>query len=466
LVTKNSLMSKSLLTVATGFLAFTGILLYTFYVNNFSILFIWALFGYIGIKLSRRLDKTERVKLVELFIFSFCFYTVYMLITNYILVKNPTSDFFYAIDSTKFWKNAKAADNIDDIFNQFKRSATGWGGSQEYRLFNFMCLVLAYIASFIGENHIVIQKLQGVFLGALSIPYIFLILKKFTDSNYSYKCTLFFSVFSLVSTFAVVFSRDITVYFIYTLATYLFIFREKEIRNLIFLIILVPITYFIRFEHGIFLCSYVAAYLYMIRERNKKVIIPIIFLIPVAIYLAVPFASVVLSTYSNYSDKTQEAAGETDSLAAAFGKLPFGIKQIFLGFLSQTAPIPFWRNLVYSGTDVSSVPARSHTYLRFMESLSGTAWIYVWGIIIINTTKSIFWSISKELKLLLAISIVLILATTADIQVRRVFCVYPSIFIFSMVVFYQRTLSRRKVSLIRITSFIIILYSVYIVLKS
>lgn len=459
-------MSKSVLTVLVGFIAFVAILLYSVYILNFAIIILWLVFGYAGYSLSKRLDKQDKNKITKLFVFSYCFYTIYMLITNLILVKNPSTDFFYAIDSIKFWNNAQKVDDFTDLFNQFTKNSTGWGGSEEYRLYNFMCLLVAYVAGLIGENHIIVQKIQGMFFAALSMPYIFLILRKYTNSEFSFSCVFFFSIFSFVSTFAVVFSRDITIYYIYTLAMYLLIFRKNEIRNLIILALLIPVTYYIRFEHGIFMTAYVGAYLYMIKERNKKVIIPTIFLIPVAIYLAVPFASLVLDTYSNYSSKSQAAAGDTDSLVLAFGKLPFGIKQLFLAFLSQTAPIPFWRNLTFSGSDVTSVSARSHSYLRFMEAISGTTWIFIWGIIIINTTKSIFKNIATELKLLLAISVILIFATTADIQVRRVFCVYPCIFIFSMVVYFNRSTARRYISLFRIATFVFALYTFYIVFKS
>jgi len=402
----------------------------------------------------------------NIFGFAYSIYTLYLILTNSILVKDPYIDFFYAIDSIKFWRNSDVVGSFSSLVETFKTNQEIYGGSQEYRLFNLICLIIACFSGFFGENHVLIQKFQSVFLGALSMPFVYQILLRYTDDKrYSFRATEIFVVFSFVSTFAVVFSRDIHVYFIYTLAFYLVACRLESPRALFYLILLIPITFFIRFEHGIFLTLFSIAFVYLSPKKHIRYYIPLIIALPIVLILGTRFLFFALDSYDNYSQMRMDAAGDTDSLAVAFARFPPGIKQVLLAFIGQTAPLPFWRNFGFSVSDPDSVAAQSHHILRFMEGISGFLWPIVWGVIFFGIAKGYAIKISKELKVLFIVAVLLLLATTADIHVRRIFAVYPIIFVVASLFYYNFSYNLRFKAISQSLVFMILLYSAYFLIK-
>ncbi|WP_343539391.1 hypothetical protein [Sphingobacterium thalpophilum] len=445
-------------------LAFVGIVIYSLMDANFAIVSMWVIFGWLGNHLTLKLSLGKEASL--LFTSTYSLYTIYLIVTNYVLVRDPNFDFFYAIDSIKFWRNSEYVSSVTDLIDKYQSNISKYGGTYEYRLFNLLCLVIAYLSSFFGENSVLIQKFQCVFFGALSMPLIYGIILHYTKSiKYSFNATLIFAIFSFVSTFSIVFSRDIHVYFLYTLATYLVIYGIGRPRTLVYLLLLVPITFFIRFEHGIFIAVFAWAFMYLSPKRYLKYYMPFLVSIPILIVIGSRFLFFALDTYDSYSQSRMDAAGETDSLAVMFSNFPIGIKQLLLAFISQTAPLPFWRNLGFGEIDSKSVAAQTHHILRFMEGISGTVWIGVWGIIFYGAFKKYAYLITKEMRVLFLISLMLILATTADIHVRRVFAVYPIIFAVASIFYFSFSKEQRTAAISRSVLFIIILYTVYFLIK-
>lgn len=445
-------------------LAIIGILLYSLFEANFAILSMWVIFGWVGIFFTSKLALGKEA--VNLFKSAFSIYTIYLLITNYVLVSDPNFDFFYAIDSIKFWRNSEYVDSLTSLINQYNSNIPKYGGTNEYRLFNLISLIIAFISSLLGNNHILIQKYQCVLLGALSMPLIYGVLLKYTkDILYSSKATWLFAIFSFVSTFSIVFSRDIHIYYLYTLAFYLVVCRLNTPKTLLYLIILIPITFFIRFEHGIFIAMFSWVFMYLSPKKYLKYYMPFLVVIPIVVIAGSRFLFFALDTYDSYSQSRMDAAGETDSLAVVFSNFPFGIKQLLLGFISQTAPLPFWRNFGWDKIDSSSVAAQTHHILRFMEGISGTLWIIVWGVIFYGVFKKFTRGIPRDMKVLFCVAVLLILATTADIHVRRVFAVYPIIFVVASLFYYLFTKKQKYEAISRSVVFVFLLYTVYFLIK-
>lgn len=445
-------------------LAFFSITIYSVAELNFAIVGMWIIFFLLGCYLTNKLSADKES--LRLFGFSYSIYTLYMVLTNYILVQDPYVDFFYAIDSTKFWRNSAHVDSFNSLITQFRDNASGYGSTREYRLFNFICLVVAYLSSFLGENHVLIQKYQCVFLGALSMPLIYLVLLKYTNNKeYSLKATKLFALFSFVSTFAVVYSRDIHIYYFYTLAFYLVVCRLEKPSTMWYLLVLIPTTFFFRFEHGIFISLFAFVFIFASPNKYFKYYLPIVVLIPIFLALGSRFFFFALESYDSYSQRRIDAAGDTDSLAVVFSNFPFGIKQLLLAFIGQTTPLPFWRFFGFGVTDSNSVAAQSHHILRFMEGISGFLWPFVWGVILYGVTKGASVKIPKELKVLFAVAILLLLVTTADIHVRRIFAVYPITFAVASLLYYNFSKSERFQAISQSLVFMILLYSVYFLIK-
>lgn len=438
----------------------------SFTTGYLSFLILWLLcFGGALLYFSRFSEHSRY--LFELFSFAFIFYTLYMGITTYLLVDDPTTDFFYAHDSTKFWIRSEGIASLSELWATFNQNAVGLESVGGFRVFYFMTLVVSYLSSLIDENNIYVQKLAVVFIGALASPYIFMILKKYTDPYYAYLTTLVFIVFSHASTFSVEFLRDSYTYFFYVLGFYL-VTVERQSNGILFKLLLISLlVFFIRPEHGVFFLFFVAAFVYLNKRTNKLAFAFAILMMPALLYLSSYLVSMSLETYSTYDDVRQRVGESTDSLAARFANYPFGVKHLILAFLSQTTGVPFWRYLFYDGSDIASVAYKSHNGWRFMEAISGTLWIFVWGYIIyaVRRYRVYLKQLPREITVLCLVAFLLLLAGTADINVRRIFCVYPILYTVAVLIRYRLPKNARR--LVIQNSFLVIvgLYVIYFMLK-
>lgn len=405
--------------------------------------------------------------LFELFAFAFVFFTIYMGVTTYSLIEDPNFDFFYANDSTKFWERSKDIYSFEEIKRRIRENITGLDGIGRYPVFYIITLIVSYFSSFIDSTNLYVQKLPIVFVGALSAPYIFIILRKYTDVYYAYIATLIFIIFSHVSTYSVEFLRDNYTYFFYVLGFYLVTIKPRDKGTMFKLILLLLFTFFTRPEHGAFFTFFILAYIYINKKSNKMLYLLGILSIPLILYLSASLISMSLDTYATYEDVRERVGEGTDSLATKFAGFPFGIKHFILAFLSQTVGVPFWRFLFYDGVDIASNAYKSHNLWRFMEAISGTLWMLVWGYILFAFKKyKIFLKIlPKEIIVLSVIAFLLLLAATADINVRRIFCVYPILYTLAVMVRYQLPKNKR-VKIIKNSLMVIgLLYLMYFLLK-
>ncbi|MCH5598728.1 hypothetical protein [Niabella ginsengisoli] len=142
----------------------------------------------------------------------------------------------------------------------------------------------------------------------------------------------------------------------------------------------------------------------------------------------------LVETTETYEGLRNKSSAE--STARAFARLPVGIKQVALAVNSQIAPaVPIWRN--WSG-DISKINNYGgfnlrgyYTPWRFMEGVGAIFNIFMWSFIIAgfrrkNIRSRIFQH--KEVIYLFFVALLLLLLATSDINVRRIFCVYPILF--------------------------------------
>ena len=431
-----------------------------------SFLVFWLLL-FIGTYLAMAKKSADSMLSFNLFSYTFVFYTLYMGVTTLVLVNNPNTDFFYAFDSTKFWARSEGVFTLDEIWHRYSRDAVGFESVGGYRFFYFITLVLSFLSSLIDSNNLFVQKLAIVFVGALGTSYLFLIMKNYVDKYYAYLAILIFGIFSHVSTYSVEFLRDTYIYFFYVLGFYLITVKGSYRSTLWKLFLIAVIVLFIRPEHGAFFLLFIAAHIYLTRNTNKVVFLLSMLMTPLVLYLSTFLINMSVETYSTYEGVRQRVGVESDSLAARFANFPFGIKHIILAFLSQTVGIPFWRYLYYDGTDIASVAYRSHNGWRFMEAISGTVWMFVWGYILFAARhlKSYMKYLPKELIALFAVSVLLLLAGTADINVRRIFCVYPIIYVMAVVIRDNLPKNKRRIIIRNSLFFVVGLYIFYMLIK-
>ncbi len=447
-------------------LAILTTIFFSFYGGWVSPICLWLLlFGFSIIFLKSRKESNYTI---PLFCIAFSVYSIYMFVTNFIFVKDPSIDFFMMVDSKKFWNfsNYKIY-SFSDFWTNYNSILPE---TIRYPLFSFINLAISFFGQIIDQNNILIQKLQSVWLGAFSVPYIYLSLRKFFDKNKALKYALFFALFTHVCIYSVVFNRDPHVYLLYTIAIYLII-NYDTCKNVFWkLTLLFVLVCGFRLEHGLFFMMFIFIYLYLNSTRNKNLKILVVVLVPLAVILISPLLFDKYGENSGaYQGKIDGAERSETSAAAASSKLPPGVKQVVMTVNSQVAPaVPFWRDWYADVTDISFARNPSAGYFtpwRFMESLASIVWIYVWGIIVYSFFIKNYQKIPLELNLLLLIAVLLLIAASTSVNARRTYCVYPAIYIYA--IYSYNLLSKRKVRFVfKLTSWLLIfIYIAYFYFK-
>lgn len=399
---------------------------------------LWLILSVSTVYYLRGKFKSNSKQVTELFLISFCFYSIYMFATNYLFVENPENSFFIAVDSIKFWNNSNfKMEQISDILKTYSETSFA---TQNYRFFNFSNLLVSFFGQIFDQNNILIQKLPGVFLSALSIPFIYMIFVKYFNESKAYNYTFIFLIFSYALSYSAVYFRDSFIYFFYTVGIYLLIYYSKERFVFIKLILVLIILLGLRTEHGLFFSIFLLSFFYLKSKKNKIFVLVAIFILPILISLYLP---VVLNSYkenvSVYADKVVEANSNTNSVGAQLLKLPSGIKQILMAVNGQLAPaIPFWRT--WSAKNISHVYSNVEGYYtpwRFMESVSAVFSLCVWIIIIIGYRFKKYKHTPRELILLFVIAVLLLLSASTVVNPRRVYGVYLIFYLLAVFAYEQ-----------------------------
>lgn len=453
----------------TVFLLIVTVLLTIFYAFStgwFSFLILWGILFVGSIAYLRSSFKEKNVVLA--FVLPFCVYSLYMYITNYLFVENPYIDFFMMVDSKKFWGYSDY--KLRSFSDVISAQQGDYVETIRYTLFNFGNLCVSFFAQIFDENNILIQKLQSVWLGAFSIPFVYLSFKKYFSANSSLAYAIIYAIFTHVCIYSVVFNRDPHVYLLYTIAIYIVV-HHNTIRNGLgkMLILFVLICGF-RLEHGLFFLTFVLLYSWIRSEGNGKVRILVVVMIPLAIAIMLPFL------FGKYQDNTDsygslmERVERTEASAAvALSNLPPVIKEALMAVNSQLAPaVPFWRYWYPSLNQMSysKHPVEGYfTAWRFPESIANILWVYIWGIIICGLFLKKYKSMPNSLNLLFIVAFLLLMAASTSVNARRTYCVYPIIFMYSIYIYHLLSPSSRRKVLQFTTIGLIGIYLLYYNLK-
>lgn|GEM_PF-2089406 len=443
-------------------------LFYGFAMGWYSYIILWFVFLFGSIVFFKQFYKKETNYIIPLFLGIYSIYTLYMNITNVLYVKNPSTDFFMMVDSMKFWKYTDyPLYSFSDIFKYFFADLNY---TSRYALFSLINLFFSFFSQLIDENNILVQKLQSVWIGAFSIPFIYLTFREYFNQKKSFNYSLFFGVFSFVCIYSIVFNRDPHVYLMYVLGTYLVVTHKRNKNLYIKLGVLLILTAGFRLEHGLFFLMFIVGYVYIQSKRDKNKIVLLIMMIPIALLAMGPF---LFSKYQDNTEMYQEQIDRVDrseaSAGAFFSKLPPGAKQIFMGINSQVAPaVPFWRTFSakYNGAGALKHPQAGYfNGWRIMEGVAAVVWLYVIGFIIAGVYHKKFKFVPIELRVILFIGVLLILAASSSINVRRIYCVYPALFITSMY-FYNLLSKRQRKQVLNFTTVgLIVIYGLYVSIK-
>lgn len=384
-----------------------------------------------------------------------------MFVTNFLFVTDPSKTFFMIADSFKFWENSDHIMNeFSDVFLTYENTTVQTSG---YRFFNLITLILSYFAQLFDHNNILVQKIFNVFLGAFSIPYIYMILRKFFDKKKSFHYSLIYSLLSYTAIYSVVLFRDCHVNLLFIIGSYLLVYHDKEKKVFLKLSIILILLLGFRLEFALFFSVYLIAYQYLRSKTNKSVLIVMFFVFPVILVFVSP---IIVQSYEintgTYTHQMLQEKSNDNSTGAKLSSLPPGIKNVLMAVNSQIAPaIPFWRgwakskNSTHKYNDIEGY----HTPWRFMESVGAIFSLIVWFIIFYCWRLKLFYDIPIELKILFLIGVLLLFVGTTVVNPRRVYCIYSSVFVFAMYGYNRLSYQKRNVFLKKVLLGLTVIYA-------
>src|SRR5690606_17285164 len=132
---------------------------------------------------------------------------------------------------------------------------------QEFPVYFFINLSTSFISQIFDVNNILAHKVVNVFIGAISTPYLYLILKKYFNKSKSYKYTTYYLLFSFTCIYSIVFFRDSLVTLLYIIGIYYLVYNNTKRYILLKLLVIFIILVGLRLEHAFFFLSFIFGFL-------------------------------------------------------------------------------------------------------------------------------------------------------------------------------------------------------------
>ena len=291
------------------------------------------------------------------------------------------------------------------------------------------------------------------FFGILCSITLFRIFSSYFPYKEAYKYTIIFSLVSLYHLYSTLILRDIVISYLFLLCIEI-VLKEFKLYRLLLLFFYMIIAIGIRLYSGYFVALFILYYIYsQIPKKLRVVIIPIYGIIILWIVLQF-FTKNVEQTFNEldkYQTFSQTRSEQGGGFLARLQKLPIGIRQVVLTFLSQVWPLPPYSFFVYA-------KSFSNVYMAAMVLVYSVWWYFIFYTLayILFIEKKIR-SLSQNQLVFLGLAILFIMANTAHLDIRRMMPVYPIIYLFYLKL--TSNYSHRSLILIRKR-----LFQVYLVL--
>lgn len=445
--------------------------MHDFLVSQFIAPLSYALIGFVFLKVYFR--EGGATKPVQMFSVIFCIYTLYTILFYH----------FYQFDNLNYMLNNNYNNIWDDQVRNFLiadflsgfslreiHSITfSYFGYSELPLFAFLLGILGKAMSLLDSCNYLSLVLHVTLISALIPVFLYKISLHYFDEKLSYKIAMIYAIFSFPLFFAARLLRDQHIAFIYIWAIYLICKPERSLGKFIQVIVLAVICYFFRVEHGYFMILLVGIYLQLWLKkflRDTRIVMltmgtitfsTLIFLEPEQTGVG-EVLDVAETSYSRYEERSIDKAGK-DSFGKELMKLPVPLNYVTTGAFGQIQPFPLWVNLGFSNNRTN--------WSWFPEAIAGVFWFLVWGVLLrgIFTGKLAMRKLPDELLLLSISSVLLILLTTAEINTRRMYCMYPPLYLLGVFSYLKMSVNERRGLVSLLVIIFITLHVAYSIMK-
>ena len=227
---------------------------------------------YFGFKLIgnfylKYLIKGSDPKVIEIYNVVFIIFMSYLGLTHFVNINDPLTDYFYHNDQFVFYKDSIRIGLLD--WNEFIKGSLLNPRYGEYPLFALFIGLLSKLGSFLQVKDLLLFfKMSVVLLGSL-IPSTISSILNLLNIRFKISSFIYFSVLSYILIQSVVFTRDLSVGFFYTLFAYLILAPKIKWRILKLIIVMFIITG-LRIEYGLFSLVFLLIFLRSKYRINKN----------------------------------------------------------------------------------------------------------------------------------------------------------------------------------------------------
>lgn len=388
-------------------------------------LFLFMIFGN---QLSHYFSARNRKETRDLLLVFYSVYTVYILFSIVAYLDFlQLGDFFLFPDQNDYYRVGSVlgeSNSITQIFYECFVQRIHYEGEGAYFFFG----TIAYVANnYFDGNSILLQSLHVSFLAIIINIFVYKILVFHTSRDKAFKSSLIFAFFSPLFFYSPWILRDIHITLLYAIGIYL-MHTRFSIKRLLLYIPLIVITLEFRLESGVFFLVLPLFYLYF-RGRKYRyfrelftglLVVGLIFIGVIINFLSSSLES-TLASFQSYSSYTEDNLG--DGLGALLYKLPVGLKQLAITLFSQISPFPPWGKFLESTTIYEMV-------ISLVRFCGAVYWSCIFLFLCLSLTmKDIRNRINKENLALFLILFTFLLGNSSEMNIRRILCVYPLIFI-------------------------------------
>lgn len=382
----------------------------------------------------------------KLFYICFFLYLIFSLVTYYGCVDDPFTTFFMSLDSTVYYKTAVNLGSQSSVSTIWQTAFSEYRYS-EFPLYAFFIGVVEQTGRLLGGGGYLIQKIHVVFFSAMIPVFLFGMLHQYIETKKAWNAALLYALASFTLFFSAQFMRDPHISFLFAWVLFLIHKKDRKKCESVLGWFLCLICYFIRAEHGLFLFLLYSScfFSYLLNKfRNNPYLGAAVVgaALLASCILAYTLLSDRLSTVGQsmeaYTDRNISLA-TSDSIGVKLAKLPPGIRQVVCGAYSQIQPFPVW---YYFAADYQT----KNQWLCFpVLACSFTSFFSLVFIAFGMTLKSVRAKCPRPILIQTGLALILVLGASAEINIRRMYCVYPSIYLLSAYCYFTNKQSKAPI---------------------
>ena len=440
-------------------------------VSQFLAPLIYVLLGITFLKIYFRRSKPD--KTAPMFLIIFVVYSLYAVCFYYFYQRGNLREMMYVIHQ-EIWddqvRNFLIADYLSDFsFKEIVSFSFKFDAYREFPLFVMILGFLGKVVASIDSCNYLAVLLHVSLVSALIPVFLYKISRFYFSGQLAYKISMIYAIFSFPLFFAARLLRDQHIALLYIIAIYLICNPQKDKWKFMQISLLTVVCYYFRVEHGYFMVLliglYVQAWFKNFFNDTKLMFLAMAVLTAVLFLFFEPKQTGVAEvidiaerSYTGYEERSLTHAGK-DSFGKDLMKLPVPLNYVATATFGQIQPFPFWVRLGLKTTRTS--------WIWFPLAVAGVYWFFVWGTIIRGLFTGLLTheKIPPELLHLAGATILLIFLTTAEINTRRMFCMYPPLFLLAVFSYLRMGLVERKGLVSLLTIVLVTLHIAYSLMK-